>query len=325
MTDQRLDANETLARKQRNDTSETLVVESVTTGYGSRIVVKDVRLSAAAGNVLAIVGLNGAGKTTLLRVMAGLKRPMSGRVLINGVDMYQRATSTEVALVLQNVAIDRQLSGREYLEFAARVRGFRKAPARASVSTVIDELGLADFVDRRGGQLSGGQARRLQLAASLVRRPRILLLDEPTTGLDPAARRRYWAVVRQLAKDGLTLVMVTHHIDEANLADEVLVLADGKVVSSGRPRDMVGQSALNVIEFDFTRPGDAEAMYQHIGEAVAERTDAVVSVTTPNPAEILAIAEALHLNEGLEVRMRPATLDDLLIHLAKQRARGADD
>ncbi|HXS64588.1 MAG TPA: ABC transporter ATP-binding protein [Streptosporangiaceae bacterium] len=305
-------------------TGATLAAESLTAGYGSRAVIKDVSLGVSGGKVLAIVGLNGAGKTTLLRVLAGLKSPMSGRVLINGADVYQRTTSSDVALVLQNIAIDRQLSGREYLEFAGRARGFSKASARSSVSEVIDELDLGAFADRRGGQLSGGQARRLQLGGSLVRRPRVLLLDEPTTGLDPSARRGYWAVIRQLASNGLTLVMVTHHIDEANLADEVLVLADGRVVSSGHPRDLVGQSSLSVVEFDFNRTGDAEAVYQHLGSEAADRTDAVVSVTTTNPAEVLSTVEKLRPDQDFEVRMRPAALDDLLVHLAKQGAGRID-
>lgn len=309
----------------RPPASATLVAQSLTAGYGSCVVVKDVSLTGTAGTVVAIVGLNGAGKTTLLRVMAGLKRPMAGHVLINGADVHQRATSSDVALVLQNIAIDRQLSGREYLEFCGRSRGFSKRSARASVSAIIDELELGAFADRRGGQLSGGQARRLQLAGSLVRRPRVMLLDEPTTGLDPSARRHYWTVIRQLASNGLTLVMVTHHIDEANLADEVLVLADGQVVSSGHPRDLVGQSSLSVIEFDFTRAGDAEAVYQHLGPGAADRTDAVVSITATNPAEILSAVESLGLGAGFEVRMRPATLDDLLVHLAKQEAGRAHE
>ncbi|HET9895604.1 MAG TPA: ABC transporter ATP-binding protein [Streptosporangiaceae bacterium] len=311
--------------ERQPQTGAILAVESVTAGYGSRMVIEDISLTVSGGTVLGIVGLNGAGKTTMLRVIAGLKRPVSGRVLIDGADVYQRTTSTEVALVLQNIAIDRQLTGREYLEFAGRARGFSKKSARASVSSVIDELELSAFADRRGGQLSGGQARRLQLAGSLVRRPRVLLLDEPTTGLDPSARRGYWTVVRQLASNGLTLVMVTHHIDEANLADEVLVIADGRVVSSGHPKDLVGKSSLSVVEFDFTRAGDAEAVYQHLGPGSADRTGAVVSVTTTNPADVLSKVELLRTDQAFEVRMRPATLDDLLVHLAKQGAGEADD
>jgi ABC-type multidrug transport system ATPase subunit len=303
----------------------TLVAEAVTAGYGSRMVVSGVSLASPAGSVLAIVGLNGAGKTTLLRTMAGLKRPVAGRVLIDGTDVHQRNTQVNVALVLQSVTIDRQITGREYLEFAGRARGFAKRAARATAAAVVDGFDLGDFVDRRGGQMSGGQARRLQLAGSLVRQPRVLLLDEPTTGLDPAARRRYWTVLRKLANQGLTLVMVTHHIDEANLADQVLILADGRVVSSGRPRDLVGQASLSILEVDCARPDDALAVHQHIGAGAAELSGTLVTVTTADSVGVLAKIGILLSNQDYEVRMRPATLDDLLVHLARQRADATDE
>lgn len=299
-----------------------LDVQGLSAGYGSKEVLHRVAFDAAPGTVSAIIGLNGAGKSTLLRTIAGLKTPTEGRVLVGDLDPHKRAgRRADIALVLQGVVIDRQLTGAEYLEFAARARGLSRKLARETVASVVEELGLEELMSRRGNQLSGGQARRIQLASSLVRRPRLLLLDEPTGGLDPSARRQYWPLIRGLASRGVTVVVVTHYIEEANLADDVVVISDGRVVSRGRPDRLVSSAALSVVRIECGRPESAEAINAALLPHGAERSELVVSVATEDPAQAMETVRRLGLEEDVELHVRPAALDDLLIRLATEEVR----
>lgn len=294
-----------------------LDVRGLSAGYGSVEVLHEVSFEAVGGSVVAVVGLNGAGKSTMLRTIAGIKRPTAGRVLIGGLDPHTRAGSrVDVALVLQGVVIDRQLKAREYLQFAARARGLPRKRANAIVDEVVDELGLADLMDRRGDQMSGGQARRVQLAGSLVRKPRLLLLDEPTGGLDPSARRRYWPLIRGLADRDVTVVVVTHYIDEAGLADKVVVLADGAIVSQGSPDRLTSAAGLSVVRIDCVLPETADAVHEALRPLGAERSDVVVTVTTDDPARAMAVVGETGTADNVDLHVRPAELDDVLIRLA---------
>jgi len=285
--------------------------------YGKTPVLHGIDMRVAAGEIMAVVGLNGAGKSTLMRCVAGLKRPTAGRVVVGGVDVHGGGQAN-IALVLQGVAIERQLTGVQYLRFVARTRGVSRAEARSLATAVIDELDLRSFAERRGSEISGGQARRLQLAGSLVRRPDVLLLDEPTTGLDAVARRHYWTVLRDLADRGLAVVAVTHHVDEASLADSVLVISDGHAVSSGRPEQLVGEAALSVVEVVCGSREQVGAVADALPAVDAERKDKVITLTTADPGTALATVQGLGL-PGVSLSVRPAALDDLLIRLAKER------
>jgi ABC-type multidrug transport system ATPase subunit len=303
-----------------------LEARAISAAYGRKPVLQDITFQAQAGTLVAVIGLNGAGKTTLLRVLAGIKRPTAGRAAVCGVDPHARGgQQVPLAIVLQGVTVDRQLTGREYLEFAGRASGIRKRRVLALLETVIDRLDLGSFVDQRGDRLSGGQARRIQLASSLMREPRVLLLDEPTSGLDPSARRRYWPLVRTLTADGITVVAVTHHIDEAGLADQLLIISDGRIVSRGRPHDLVGEAALSVVEVDCPTPALAGDLHRRLVRHGADRSDTTVTVTTSEPSAVLLEVEASAGHEAAAVTVRPATLDDLLVHLASIEAARAHD
>lgn len=297
-----------------------MLAKDLVAAYGDRPVLRNVDLQVQPGEILAVIGLNGAGKSTLLRSLAGLKQPVAGQVLINGVDVYAGHARPNVALVLQGVAIERQLTGLQYLRFAARTRGVGRTTACRLADDVIEDLDLGAFARRRGSELSGGQARRLQLAGSLVRRPDVLLLDEPTSGLDASARRHYWAVIRGLAHRGLGIVAVTHHIDEAGLADEVLLLADGRVESTGSPEQLVGEAAMSVVDIECSDPRQLGEITGALGKYEPERKERVVTVTTDTPGHVLDLIAGLRL-PGVDVSTRPASLDDLLLLLAKRGAR----
>ena len=197
----------------------------LTVRFGKVLALDGLELTAEPGRVLAVLGPNGAGKTTFVRCIATLVRPDGGRLLVRGQDVVRDAPRVrrDIGLAGQFAAVEPTMTGRENLEMTARLFGHGRMAARRAAAAVIDQLGLAEVADRRSGGYSGGQRRRLDLGASLVGSPRLLLLDEPTTGLDPVGRSEVWAAVRALAASGTDILLTTHYLEEADqLADHVV-------------------------------------------------------------------------------------------------------
>jgi ABC-type multidrug transport system ATPase subunit len=200
-----------------------------------------VDLTVAAGRVCALLGGNGAGKTTMVRVLTTLTRPDAGTVRVAGYDTARDGTRVRAAigLVGQYAALDEVLGARENLEMFARLAGLDRRRARARADELLATAGLTGTGRRPVSAFSGGMRRRLDLAASLITTPRVLFVDEPTTGLDPRARRDLWAAIRALADAGTTVLLTTQYLDEADaLADDVVILREGSVIAQGTPADL---------------------------------------------------------------------------------------
>ncbi len=200
-----------------------------------------VDLDIETGSVLALLGPNGAGKTTMVRILATLSRPDSGTATVAGHDLLAdpAAVKRRVSLTGQFVALDDVLTGRENLEMMGRLLHLTRARARARTEQLLAEFDLVDAGDRRVGTYSGGMKRRLDLAISMIERPELLFLDEPTTGLDPRSRESLWASIGRLVDDGVTVLLTTQYLDEADrLADQVAVLDAGKIVARGTPDEL---------------------------------------------------------------------------------------
>jgi ABC-2 type transport system ATP-binding protein len=203
-----------------------------------------VHLTVEDGTVLGLLGHNGAGKTTLVRILATLVRPDSGRAAVGGFDVAAHPVAVRrlIGLAGQHAAVDGTLTGRENLEVVGRLYRLGRREARRRAADVLDQLGLTDAADRPARTYSGGLRRRLDLGASLVGRPPVLLLDEPTTGLDPASRLDLWSRVRALADEGTTVLLTTQQLDEADhLADRVTVFDRGTVIASGTSAELKGR------------------------------------------------------------------------------------
>jgi len=214
-----------------------IAVEGLHVAYGNTRALVNVDVDLAPGSTLGVLGHNGAGKTTFIRVLTTLVRPDAGRVLVDGFDVVCHADEVRqrIGVTGQYAGLDDFLTGRENLELLGRLAGLRQA-AHARAGELIERLGLEDLAERRVGEMSGGSRRRVDLAASLVASPNVLILDEPTTGLDPTARAALWEVVDELTTTGTTVVLTTQYLDEADrLADDILVLAHGRVVARGEP------------------------------------------------------------------------------------------
>ena len=289
--------------------------------FAGRRVVDGVGVELRAGMVLGLLGPNGAGKTTTLRMLSGFIPPDAGSISYFGRDFAAARSATKrlLGICSQEDTLDQEFPVAENLlrhagYFRPRVEGLR-----ARVDELLDTFGLRPFAGHRPEELSGGFRRRLMIARAVVHRPRVLFLDEPTTGLDPQARVALWQLVNRLRGEGLGIILTTHYMDEAErLSDDLLVLADGRITARGQPRTLLGALL-----------GEHVAVYATGGDAALEERVAAwrraAGASTPAPimdewhlplraAQLAAFAAAF---PGLALRLREPTLDDLFLKLAR--------
>jgi ABC-2 type transport system ATP-binding protein len=301
-------------------------VDAVARRYGDVQALDGVTLSAAPGEVLGLLGPNGAGKTTLVRILATLLPPHEGTVQVGGHDVVTDpdAVRSLIGLAGQLAAVDELLTGRENLHLVATLYGLRGAERRWRVTEILDHVDLADVADRRVGTYSGGMRRRLDLAATLVGRPRVLLLDEPTVGLDPRSRAEVWRHVRALAAGGTTVILTSQHLDEVDhLADRVIVLDRGRVVAAGTPDQLKRDVGGDVLEARVARDDDlpaAREVLAAVGDGPAQVDEELRRVSVPTRSSIPALVASVGRlgDAGVELDdlgIRRPSLDDVFFAL----------
>ncbi|HZA58281.1 MAG TPA: ATP-binding cassette domain-containing protein, partial [Solirubrobacterales bacterium] len=220
--------------------------------FGETRAVDGVDLAVRRGSVYGMLGPNGAGKTTTIRILATLLRPDGGEARVLGHDIVTEADEVRgsVSLTGQLASVDEDLTGRENLILIGRLLGLKRADAKARATELLEAFGLADAAGRLVKNYSGGMRRRLDIAASIVVTPELMFLDEPTTGLDPRSRNQVWALIRQFAAQGTTILLCTQYLDEADqLADGIAVIDHGKVIAEGTPAQLkvsVGGNTLHI-------------------------------------------------------------------------------
>jgi ABC-2 type transport system ATP-binding protein len=303
-----------------------LEARSLTVRYGEVTALDGLDLTAPAGEVLAILGPNGAGKTTFVRTVATLLKPTSGELLVRGTDVVRNPNSVRRAIGLagQFAAVEPTMTGRENLEMTARLFGQPRTAARRAASIVIEQLSLEEVADRRCSTYSGGQRRRLDLGASLVGAPRLLLLDEPTTGLDPAGRREVWDAVRALVAGGTDVLLTTHYLDEADeLADHVVVIDHGRAIASGTLGDLkasIGRDVIEVAVADASRLDAVGAILQRVTantprlDRTGRRASAPTAGGTGQLAAVLCSLDGASIPVE-EIGVRRPTLDEVFLTL----------
>src|SRR3984957_14060218 len=208
----------------------------LTKRYGPTVALAGIDLQVPAGSILGVLGPNGAGKTTALRILTTLSRPDDGWARVAGHDVVREAAAVQrnIGVTAQDATVDEVLTGRQNLLMIGRLSGLRRRQARARAGELLGQFDLADAADRLLKEYSGGMRRRLDLAAGLLTRPPVLFLDEPTTGLEPTSPVRMWDVIRGLVADGVTLLLTTQYLNEADeLADRIVVIDHGRVIASG--------------------------------------------------------------------------------------------
>jgi oleandomycin transport system ATP-binding protein len=239
--------------------------EGLVKKYGKTIALDGVDLAVRPGTVLGVLGPNGAGKTTAVRILATLIRPDSGRAFVGGHDVLRDAEQVRrlIGLTGQYASVDEELTGRENLILLGTLLDLSRRDARSRAAELLESFDLSAAGDRAAKTYSGGMRRRLDLAASLVASPKVLFLDEPTTGLDPGKREDVWGIIRRLVGDGVTVLLTTQYLEEADaLADEITVFDVGRVIAGGTPQQLkqrVGAQTLQVRPVDPARIGDVSA------------------------------------------------------------------
>jgi daunorubicin/doxorubicin transport system ATP-binding protein len=267
--------------------------------FGTVRAVDGVDLAVRSGSVYGVLGPNGAGKTTTIRMLATLLRPDGGEARVLGHDIVREADAVRsvVSLTGQLASVDEDLTGRENLILLARLLGLKRAQAKTRADELLEAFGLADAAGRLVKHYSGGMRRRLDIAASIVVTPRLMFLDEPTTGLDPRSRNQVWDIIRALVAEGTTILLCTQYLDEADqLAEGIALIDQGKVIAEGTPGQLkasVGSGALHVRLLDPDQRSEAERLLaRELGAVLLEPDPAALSVQCANPDRAAeAIAE----------------------------------
>jgi ABC-2 type transport system ATP-binding protein len=305
-------------------------VERVVKRFGSTTALAGVDLEVPEGMVFGLLGPNGAGKTTLIRILATLLTPDAGRAELLGHDVVDESGSVRelFALTGQFAAVDELLTGRENLEMFGRLFRLSRVQARSRAAELLERFELTDAADRTAKTYSGGMRRRLDLASSMLTQPRVLFLDEPTTGLDPRSRNEIWEVVRDLRREGTTILLTTQYLEEADqLADEIAVIDHGRVIAKGTGNELKDRVGGHILEVELTDVGQrdqARAALIRVGCGAPEEDGRPNRLTLPAPRESLvlveeAAAELRRADIGVsELGLRGPTLDDVFLQLTGQ-------
>ena len=288
-------------------------------------------LTAERGQVTAILGPNGAGKTTFIRMVATLLVPDEGSLTVAGIDAIREPARVRQAVGLagQSAAVEGAMSGRENLELVGRLFGHDSRQAKASAQQVLELMGLTEAADRLVRTYSGGMRRKLDLGASLVGAPELLLLDEPTTGLDPRSRNDLWDAIRDLVSAGTDVLLTTQYLDEADhLAAQIAIIDHGKVIAQGTPDELKSLAGIDVIQVHVANPDDIDRALGVLAPLGAEepRVDRPTrSITVPVEKGSARLLEAVRALDAMDLEvsdigLRRATLDEVFLSLTGRPA-----
>jgi daunorubicin resistance ABC transporter ATP-binding subunit len=304
-----------------------VITEGLTKHFGDFVAVADFDLQVKEGSVVSLLGPNGAGKTTIVRMLATLSEPTSGTARVCGYDVVRDADKVRSVLSLtgQFAALEDNLTAQENLLLMARLRGYSKASSQRIVEGLIDRFDIGEFREKLIKSVSGGQRRRVDLAASLVVQPRILILDEPTTGLDPRSRQVVWSTIRELVGSGVTLFLTTQYLEEADaLADHIVLIDHGRATAAGTSNDLkalIGDQRVDVTAADISNLDTLVAVLGGMFELNVDRDRRMVSIPAPHELSDLAAVTAALENSRVaidEIALRRPTLDDAFLALTGQ-------
>jgi oleandomycin transport system ATP-binding protein len=326
-----------------------ILAEGLVKRFGNTVALDGVDLAVTTGSVLGLLGPNGAGKTTAVRILATLVQPDAGRASVGGYDVVRQAHQVRqlIGLAGQYASVDETLTGLENLMIIGRLVGQSRATARRRARELLAGFRLEDAAGRAVKTYSGGMRRRLDLAASLVSRPRVLFLDEPTTGLDPLSRNEMWDIVRELTGSGVTVLLTTQYLEEADqLAADIAVVDHGRVIATGTPAELKAAAGAQTLAVRPADPADLPVVVAEVtalarlsgaaspggpvglaGSGQAEVTGTTVTAPAADPALLPALVRRLD-DAGVviaELTLRGSTLDEVFLSLTGHRAEDPAD
>jgi ABC-2 type transport system ATP-binding protein len=289
-------------------------VKGLVKRFGSATAVDHVSMSVARGEIVGFLGPNGSGKTTTIRMMCGLLTPDAGEGQVLGYDLRTEGLKIkrEVGYMTQRFSFYEDLTIAENLEFVARL--YRLKPVKEHVGRTLEELGLTSRGNQLAGTLSGGWKQRLALAACIMHKPKLLLLDEPTAGVDPKARREFWDEIHRLADDGLTVLVSTHYMDEAERCHRISYISYGKLLATGTVNEVIARAGLTT--FVVTGPHLGEVARVLEGQPGVDQVapfGATLHVVGSSRAMLEAALESIRNREGIEVQAGETSLEDVFI------------
>jgi ABC-2 type transport system ATP-binding protein len=316
--------------------SNAILVEGLRKRFGSNTALAGVDLAVPEGSVLGLLGPNGAGKTTVVRILTTLLQPDGGRAEVAGVDVLREPgrVRSMIGLTGQYAAVDEYLTGFENLEMVGRLYRLGKRESRARAEALLERFELTDAAGRPAKTYSGGMWRRLDIAASLIARPRVLFLDEPTTGLDPRSRLGMWEFIADLAGGGTTILLTTQYLEEADrLAERMVVIDRGRVIARGTGDELKAQVGGQRLELTVGRAADldeAARLLTPLSTGGAHPDEQTRRLSLPVRGGTDSLAEALRLLDGsgvevLDIGLRRPDLDDVFLTLTGHSADETDD
>ncbi len=289
------------------------------------LALRDVSFAVPRGSICALLGHNGAGKTTTINILSTLLRPSSGRATVAGYDVIRQPARVResIGVTGQYAALDELLSGRENLVLFGRLRGLRRSHARLRADDLIEQFDLAHAADRRVATYSGGMRRRIDIAAALMVPPKVLFLDEPTTGLDPRSRRDVWALVSSLSAQDVTVLLTTQYLEEADvLSDSVVVIDAGRIIARGTAEDLKRRAGFSYCQVTPVNPADLPRIVAQLADLGAEADREANAVSVPAPDGVVTFGAVFRRIDELgvelaDISLRKPSLDEAFLHLTK--------
>ena len=291
---------------------------------GQSPALNDVSFSVPTGSVCALLGHNGAGKTTTVKILSTLLKPTSGRAIVAGYDVAKEAVQVRrsIGVTGQEAALDLRMTGRENLVLFGRLRGLRRKDAVRRADELIEQFDMGHAADRQVSGYSGGMRRRIDIAVSLTIVPKVLFLDEPTTGLDPRSRRDVWNLVSSMKAQGITVLLTTQYLEEADiLSDSIVILNAGQIVASGTADELKRQTGSSYCEMTPLNADDLPRIATALAdfEEVEVDTDAT-TVAVPAPQGVATLTEVFRRMDQLgveliDISLRRPSLDEVFLHL----------
>jgi ABC-2 type transport system ATP-binding protein len=303
---------------------EAVQLEGVRKIFGDRAVLDGIDLAISRGTIFGLLGLNGAGKTTLVRILATLLPFDAGRVRVNGYDVVGEAAAVRrtIGVTGQYASVDELLTGRENLLLLGRLAHLDRASTRRRTAELLEQLDLEDTAGERVGTYSGGMRRRLDLAASLIASPPVLFLDEPTTGLDPRSRRTLWDIIRGLKSAGVTILLTTQYLEEADaLTDEIAVLDHGLVVTRGTPQQLKAHVGAERLTAHLRDVADLDRAARLLDTSSVDPQARTLTIPLAGPEELRSMLNTLSdAGIGLDrTQVSAPTLDDVFFAVTTNR------